>query len=71
MPISPEVTQHGVRLALAEEDAASIATDQISVVHEEITPGILIAQGLDLEAQQCVIPFSANPLNLTCYLEYA
>lgn len=54
------MTQHGVRLALAEEDAANIATDQTSAVHDEITPGILIAQGLELEAQQYVAQFTTN-----------
>lgn len=68
--ISAEVTQHGVRLALAEEDAANIATDQASEVHDEITPGILIAQGLELEAQQYVVQFTTNLLFLTLSADY-
>lgn len=46
-----EVTQHGVRLALAQEDEANLAQDNVSMVHEEISPGVLVAQGLELETQ--------------------
>lgn len=47
-----EVTQYNVRLALAEEDAANLQADEVSSVHEEITPGLFIAQGLEIESQQ-------------------
>ncbi|KZP24407.1 hypothetical protein FIBSPDRAFT_1011668, partial [Athelia psychrophila] len=52
VPTTKKVTQYGVRLALAEEDAARITADEVSSVHDEITPGLLIAQGLELESQQ-------------------
>ncbi|KAF7968555.1 hypothetical protein HWV62_30143 [Athelia sp. TMB] len=47
-----KITQHDVRLALAEEDAASITANEVSSVHDDITPGIFIAQGLEIESQQ-------------------
>lgn len=47
-----EVTQHDVRLALAGEDAKRLEADEASIVHDDITPGLFIAQGIDIEAQQ-------------------
>ncbi|KAF7967636.1 hypothetical protein HWV62_33617 [Athelia sp. TMB] len=52
VPTTKKVTQHAVRLALAEEDAAHLKADEVSSVHDEVTPGLFIAQGLDLESQQ-------------------
>lgn len=49
---SPEITQNDVRLALANEDTANLKKDNVAVVHEEITPGLLISQGLEIEVQQ-------------------
>jgi hypothetical protein len=50
--VSLAVTQHGVRLALAEEDAAALATDDVLPVHDDISPAMLISSGIDLESQQ-------------------
>jgi hypothetical protein len=46
------VTQHSVRLALAQEDAANIQREAAEIVHDEISPAMLISAGLDLESQQ-------------------
>lgn len=48
------VTQHDVRLSLAQLDDEDLEQDNIIPVHEEITPGIFIGSGLDLEAQQYI-----------------
>jgi hypothetical protein len=50
--LSKAITQHGVRLALAEEDAEDLARDDAVPVHDDMTPAMLISSGLDLEAQQ-------------------
>ena len=48
------ITQHGVRLALAEEEAADLRRDDAITIHDDISPGMLIASGIDLESQQLV-----------------
>lgn len=45
------ITQHGVRLALAEEEAHDVATGNALVIHDDISPGMLISSGIDLEVQ--------------------
>lgn len=52
---SSAVTQHGVRLALAERDAESLRREDTAPVHEDILPSTLIVTGLEYEAQQFVI----------------
>lgn len=47
-------TQNDVRLSLAQLDAEDLRKDNAAPVHEEITPGIFITSGLELEAQQYV-----------------
>jgi hypothetical protein len=46
------ITQHGVRLALAQQDAADLEKEDAAPVHDDVTPAMLIAAGLELEAQQ-------------------
>jgi len=46
------ITQHAVWLALAEEDAAELAQDEAVAIHDDISPAMLIASGIDLETQQ-------------------
>lgn len=46
------ITQHGVRLALAEGEAAALEQDDAVAIHEDISPAMLIASGIDLESQQ-------------------
>jgi hypothetical protein len=46
------VTQHRVRLELAEEDAVALARDDALAIHDDISPAMLITSGIDLEAQQ-------------------
>ncbi|KAF7969882.1 hypothetical protein HWV62_25675 [Athelia sp. TMB] len=72
VPTTKKVTQHDVRLALAKEDAASITADEVSSVHDDITPGMFIAQGLEIESQQRRLKIEkkalgalATPLQLT------
>lgn len=49
------VTQNDVRLALAEEDAEDLQSDAAAApLHEQVTPGLFISLGLELETQQCV-----------------
>lgn len=48
------VTQHGVRLALAEEDNNDIAKDNHTPIHDDMSPSMLIAGGLYLEDLQYV-----------------
>jgi hypothetical protein len=51
MVLMTAVTQHRVRLELAEEDAADLARDDAVTIHDNISPAMLIASGIDLEAQ--------------------
>lgn len=46
------MTQHGVRLALAERDAESLRREDSVPIHEDIPPSALIMTGLEYEAQQ-------------------
>jgi hypothetical protein len=46
------VTQHRVRLELAEEDAAGLVRDDTITIHDDISPAMLITSGIDLEAAQ-------------------
>lgn len=46
------VTQHRVRLELAEEDAANLELDLAVVIHDDISPAMLVSSGIDLEGQQ-------------------
>jgi hypothetical protein len=48
------VTQHSVRLALAQEDAANIEREGGVAIHDDISPAMLITSGLKLESQQYV-----------------
>ncbi|KAF7967079.1 hypothetical protein HWV62_35917 [Athelia sp. TMB] len=57
------VTQHGVRLALAELDGQDLQQDNSVPVHENVTPGIFIAQGLDLEIQQVRLKVDTKALD--------
>lgn len=50
-----EVTQHDVRLALAEEDTTYFQREDATPVYDDVTPGILISSGIELEAQQYVL----------------
>jgi len=46
------ITQHDVCLALAEQDAADLQSENQVLVHDDVTPAMLISSGLDLEANQ-------------------
>jgi hypothetical protein len=46
------ITQHAVRLALAEEDTAELARDEVVAIHNNISPTMLITSGINLETQQ-------------------
>ncbi|KAF8873377.1 hypothetical protein BD779DRAFT_1477029 [Infundibulicybe gibba] len=48
----PETSENAVRLELAQEEAIAITSRKISIVHEDITPSLLISQGLELEDLQ-------------------
>ncbi|KAF7965863.1 hypothetical protein HWV62_41204 [Athelia sp. TMB] len=57
------VTQNSVRLALAELDAQDLQQENVVPVHENVTPGIFIAQGLDLEIQQVRLKVDTKALD--------
>lgn len=46
------ITQHGVRLALAEQDAENLRREGSVPIHDDIPPSALITTGLEYEAQQ-------------------
>jgi len=46
------VTQHRVRLKLAQEDATDLDLDDAVIIHDDISPTMLISSGIDLEGQQ-------------------
>jgi len=46
------ITQHRVRLELAQEDAADLERDDTVIIHDDISPAMLITSGIDLEGQQ-------------------
>lgn len=52
LKVSLGITQNDVRLSLAQMDAVGLDQNTASPVHEEITPGIFITSGIELEAQQ-------------------
>ncbi|KZP03688.1 hypothetical protein FIBSPDRAFT_915265 [Athelia psychrophila] len=56
-------TQNDVRLSLAQLDAEDLQQENAAPVHEEITPGIFIASGLDLEAHQVRLKADAKALD--------
>ncbi|KAF9496443.1 hypothetical protein BDN71DRAFT_1482196 [Pleurotus eryngii] len=51
-PTLQAISQAKIRLELAEEDTAAMARDQANAVHDGISPGVFIAQGLELQDQQ-------------------
>ncbi|KAF7977149.1 hypothetical protein HWV62_4563 [Athelia sp. TMB] len=65
VPTVKKVTQHDVRLALAGEDAKRLEADEVSIVHDDITPGLFIAQGIDIEAQQIRLKADKKELGAT------
>ena len=59
------MTQHGVRLALSQEDAAYLRREDTVAIHDDISPANLITAGLELESQQLVFSFILFMLMLT------
>ena len=57
-----------LRLELAKEEAAAIPETGVVRPHE-MTPSMLIQNGLELEEQQCVQTISSDFLDLTCVLD--
>jgi hypothetical protein len=53
-PLIVELTQHAVRLALAEDDAEEARRSDLTAVHDDISPSVLINSGMDIEEQQYV-----------------
>lgn len=51
LPAPLAATLHKVRLALAEEEAAAPVSDN-QRLHDEVSPAMMIAQGIDLEEHQ-------------------
>jgi hypothetical protein len=44
-----------VRLRLAQDDADAIESGTRQVVHNDVTPGLFVYHGLELEEIQCVL----------------
>ncbi|KAF7972344.1 hypothetical protein HWV62_18114 [Athelia sp. TMB] len=61
--VTKTTTLNDVRLALAQEDGKDLSQEDVSPVHEEVTPGVFIASGLELEAQQIRLKANAKALN--------
>ncbi|KIM79183.1 hypothetical protein PILCRDRAFT_10597 [Piloderma croceum F 1598] len=54
---------HGVRLALAEEDAADLRRENALPIHDDITPTMLISSGLEIESQQIRLKHTHSKLD--------
>jgi hypothetical protein len=52
LPLGP--TQAAVRRQLAEEEAKNLASGKDFTLDDKVSPSVLIAAGLDLEAEQYV-----------------
>ncbi|KAF8228024.1 hypothetical protein L208DRAFT_270288 [Tricholoma matsutake] len=46
------ISEHQVQLQLAEEDKAELASGRSIVIHNNVMPGMLVTQGIELETQQ-------------------
>lgn len=62
-PTLQAISQAKIRLELAEEDAAAMARDQANAVHDGISPGVFVAQGLELQDQQVRLRSDAKALS--------
>lgn len=51
------LTTEGVRLAMNEAEAADIARGNIVMIHDAVSPCVLMMTGMDLEEQQYVTLF--------------
>ena len=60
-----DLTQHKIRIELAEEDTLAIEKGEALSLHKEYTASTLIVVGLELEDQQCMC---LPPLPITRYL---
>lgn len=49
------MSEHDVRLRLAEEDATSLSRGETVALHDDVSPSMLICQGLQFEDLQYVI----------------
>lgn len=52
--VSTVITDTEVRLCLAQEEEAALASGQMIMVQENMSPSVLIYQGLEIEDQQYV-----------------
>ncbi|KAF8879143.1 hypothetical protein BD779DRAFT_1612947 [Infundibulicybe gibba] len=58
-----KTSENAVRLELAQEEALAIASREITIVHEDITPSLLMSQGLELEDLQRRLRMDIQNLN--------
>jgi hypothetical protein len=49
------LTQHGVRLSLAQQEADDITKGIAEEMHDSVTVSVIITVGLELEQQQHVV----------------
>ncbi|KAG6809276.1 hypothetical protein H0H92_000837 [Tricholoma furcatifolium] len=64
-PFAPKVekiSENAVRLELALEDEARLLAPLTSVLHDDVSPSRLIAQGLELEEQQRILRLDVSEL---------
>lgn len=48
------ISQDAIRLRLADVEAAALAAGTLNQLHDEVTPSMYVASGMDLEQQQSV-----------------
>ncbi|KAG6913400.1 hypothetical protein DXG01_007085 [Tephrocybe rancida] len=57
-----DITENAVSMDLAKEDEAELHDDLTAIIHDDVLPGRLIAQGLELEDHQHVLHCDAAAL---------
>ena len=58
------ITASSVRLKLANDDTEAQNRGEKAFLHKEVTPSLLIYQGIEIEDQQCVfVPIRAVSLS--------
>jgi hypothetical protein len=58
------ITDAEVRLQLAQEEEAALASGQIIMVQENMSPSVLIYQGLEIEDQQYDFNIDIHPISI-------
>ncbi|KAH9482438.1 hypothetical protein JR316_0004538 [Psilocybe cubensis] len=62
IPKNSSVKESDVRLQLAREDSDALKRGEMTTLHEEVTPSVLISQGLQLEESQARLALDISKL---------